>query len=83
MENNAARKTKRSFTPHELVKYHMEHPDEPITNEDMENLDLGDVNTALPTRAEVSLTPMQKVEADELADNLEKNSTGMSYKADI
>jgi len=27
-----------SFTPRELIRYHMEHPDIPITDEHIENL---------------------------------------------
>lgn len=30
--------TKRGLTPRELIHYHIDNPDEPITDEDMENL---------------------------------------------
>ena len=73
--------TNKSFTPHELVEYHMQHPDEPITDADMENLDLSlDEN---PSIDEIKLTPEEKKNADELADAIKSDSTGMSYRADI
>ncbi len=38
----ASGKTKKSssFSPRELIMYHMENPDEPITDEDLRNLNL-------------------------------------------
>ena len=80
-ENKSVNNTHRSFTPHELVQYHMEHPDEPITDADMRNLNLELDNPALVN--EIVLTPAQKQSADELADAAQSNGTGMSYKADI
>lgn len=45
MHNNlslqqAFTKKKTSFTPRELIRHHMENPHEPITDEDIENLNL-------------------------------------------
>ncbi len=45
MHNNvslqsAFNKKKASFTPRELIRHHMENPHLPITDEDIENLDL-------------------------------------------
>ena len=39
-DNNAdgSNKTKAGLTPRELIYYHMNNPDEPISDEDMENL---------------------------------------------
>ncbi len=31
---------KESFSPRELIMYHIENPDEPITDEDIRNLNL-------------------------------------------
>lgn len=70
-------KASQPLTPHELVQHHMEHPDEPITNADMESLEI-------PSKGdEVTLTPEEKKNADELADAIQSGGTGMSYKADI
>ena len=33
-------KKSSSFSPRELIMYHMENPDEPITDEDLRNLNL-------------------------------------------
>jgi hypothetical protein len=35
---NGNNKTKTGLTPRELIYYHMNNPDEPISDKDMENL---------------------------------------------
>jgi hypothetical protein len=80
-EQNPPDTKNQPLTPHELVQQHMEHPDEPITDAEMENLDL-ETNDG-STEDEVKLTPAEKQRADELADAIQSDSTGMSYEADI
>jgi len=72
VQRNAPENTKQSLTPEELIHRHMLNPDEPITDEDMKNLDVSQ-----------QLTPEAKAEADKEADILEKDNTGMSYTADF
>jgi len=74
--------TKHTLTPHELVEQHMQHPDEPITDAEIQNLDLG-VNENATSEDEIILTPEEKKNADELADAIDSDSTGMSYEADV
>ncbi len=61
-------KKKNSLTPHELVRRHMDNPDEPITDEDMENIDLT-----------IQMPDNTKNEADREADELEGDNTGTAY----
>ncbi len=75
-------KTTHHFTPHELVERHMQHPEEPITDADIENLDL-EVNPDAKLGDEIVLTPEEKKCADELADDIQSDNAGMSYKSDI
>jgi len=75
-------KANQSLTPHELVQHHMEHPDEPISDAEMESLHT-DNNENASNGDEVTLTPEEKKNADELADAIESGGTGMSYEADI
>ncbi len=42
---NKSNKTKAGLTPRELIHYHINNPDEPISDEDIENLVL-DTNAA-------------------------------------
>jgi hypothetical protein len=81
-QQNISDKTTHSLTPHEIVERHMQHPEEPITDVDMENLDL-EVNPEEKPGDEIILTPEEKKCADELADAIQSDSTDMSYKADI
>ena len=78
---------KAALTPHELVQHHMEHPDELITEEDMNNLILSDETETekfgTTTGDEVQLSRKEKADADELADEISKDNTGMSYEAGI
>ncbi len=37
---SATAKKKSSLTPRELIKYHIANPEEPITDEDIQNLNL-------------------------------------------
>ena len=76
-------KTTSSLTPHELVEQHMQHPEEPITDAEIENLDLEVNPDAAAPGNEIILTPEEKKCADELADAIDSDSTGMSYDADI
>jgi len=78
----AVDKPAHSYTPHELVERHMQHPEEPITDADMENLDVEPVADAEP-QDEIVLTPEEKKNADGLADTIQSDSTGISYQADI
>ena len=75
-------KTTHSLTPHEIVERHMQHPEEPITDADLENLDL-EVNPDAKPGDEIILTPEEKKSADELADTIKSDSTGMCYDADL
>jgi len=81
-QQNNPEKVTQPLTPHELVEQHMQHPEEPITNADIENLDL-EVNPNATPKDEIILTPEEKKNADELADAAQSDSTGMSYEADI
>jgi hypothetical protein len=74
--------TTHHFTPHELVEQHMQHPAEPITDADVENLDLK-VNPDASPGDEIILTPEEKKSADEFADAIKSGSTGMCYDADL
>lgn len=38
--SSAVSNKKSSFSPRELIMYHIENPDEPITEEDIQNLNL-------------------------------------------
>ncbi len=38
--SSAATKQNSSFSPRELIMYHIQNPDEPITDEDLRNLNL-------------------------------------------
>lgn len=69
------------LTPEQLVQRHMEHPDEPITDKDMQNLQSGVQNATSPNG--VALTDEQKAEAAELAKAIESDGTGMSYDASL
>ena len=69
------------LTPHELMQKHMEHPDEPITDAAMKNIQSGIVNATSPDG--VPLTEEQKRQANELAKAIESEGTGMSYQAGI
>jgi hypothetical protein len=75
-------KATHSLTPHELVERHMQHPDEPISDADIENLDL-EVNPNAAPGDEIILTQEEKKSADELADAIKSDSTGMCYDADL
>jgi hypothetical protein len=75
-------KTTHLLTPHELVERHMQHPEEPITDANMESLDL-EANPDAAPGDEIILTPEEKKSADELADTIKSDSTGMSYEADV
>ncbi len=86
MNNNEnGEKKKESLSPRELIHRHSDHPDEPIINENIENLDLTDSITSTKSNSSdaVELTSEEKTSADELADNLSDDNTGMSYKADL
>lgn len=83
---NASHK-KPSLTPRELIMRHIKHPEIPITDEDIENLNLGYKGNSskelyVPANA-FRLSGKEKREADELADSLRKNGTGLSYKATL
>lgn len=77
----------QSLTPHELIQRHIDHPDEPITDADIRNLKLGgDTIAETTTTASADAAPLpaeEKSAADDLADELEKDNTGMSYQADM
>ena len=45
----ANNKPKTRFTPRELIHHHMENPDEPITDADIENLYLGNSESDIST----------------------------------
>ena len=60
----------------------MQHPEVPISDADMDNLDL-EVNPDAKPTDEIILTPEEKKCADELADAIKSDSTGMSYNADV
>jgi len=81
-QQSTLNKTTLLHSPHELVEQHMQHPEEPITDAEMENLDL-EVNPNAAPGDEIILTPEEKKSADELADAIESDSTDMSYEADI
>lgn len=72
----------QSLTPQELVQHHMEHPDEPITDAQMANLDVRTGNDAA-TGTGTTLTEEEQKQADELADAIESDEAGMSYEADV
>lgn len=80
-------KNKNYLTPRELIKRHMEHPENPITDEDMNNLKLSDADESQPTDITDSdgiiLTKKEKDVADNFADELNDANTGTSYKADL
>jgi hypothetical protein len=81
-QQNSSDKTTHHLTPHELVEQHMQHPEEPLSDADIKNLDL-EVNPDAKQGDEIILTPEEKKRADELADAIQSDSTGMSYNADI
>jgi len=81
-QQTGSNKTTPLLTPHELVERHMQHPEEPITDADIENLDL-EVNANAAPGDEIILTPEEKKSADELADAIQSDSTDMCYEADI
>lgn len=70
------------LTPQELVQHHMEHPDEPITDAQMENLDVG-TSTDAATGTGTKLTEEEKKKADELAAAIKSDGTDMAYEADV
>ena len=70
------------LTPHELVERHMQHPEEPITEADMKSLDM-EVNPDAAPGDEILLTPQEKRNADELADAIKSDNTGMCYDAEL
>ena len=82
LQQNESDKKNHLLTPHQLVEQHMQHPDEPITEADINNLNL-DVNTEGTTNDNSRLTSEEKRNADELADAIESDDTGMAYKADV
>ena len=91
-ENNAkksADENSLSRTPHELIKQHSRHPDEPVTEADLQNLDLDNNPETTPAQEasdsdnSIALSDEEKAKADALADQLKKDNTGMSYEADL
>lgn len=78
----SSNKKAASLTPHQLVTRHMQHPEEPITDADMENMNL-EVNPDGTSYDEISLTAEEKKSADELADAIASDSTDTAYKADM
>lgn len=78
---------KPSLTPRELIKRHMEYPDSPITDDDMNNLKLSDdegFSSIQPAQEDATqLSDEEKIKADKMANELGKDNAGMSYKADI
>src|SRR4051812_34293792 len=46
-------KTRKGLTPRELIHYHIENPDEPIQDEDIENLILHIPNSLLDSNASI------------------------------
>ena len=69
-DNTIPEKSKPLLTPHELVQRHMENPDEPITDEDINNLDISN-----------QLPPDKKIEADEDAELLKKYNNDNLYNS--
>ena len=74
---------KPSLTPRELIMRHIENPDIPITDEDIQNLNLGhagnrEADMYVPEAA-AQLSEKEKREADELADEMANTNTGTSY----
>jgi len=48
---NGTNRTKTGLTPRELIHYHINNPDEPISDEDMENLVLTIDNNTIAASA--------------------------------
>jgi hypothetical protein len=53
---NETNKTKPGLTPRELIYYHMNNPDEPISDEDMENLILTTDSNTIAASAPEGIT---------------------------
>jgi len=58
---NAINKGKAGLTPRELIYYHMNNPDEPISEEDMENLVLITTNSTMVINAPATAAGKEQI----------------------
>ena len=77
----------KSLTPHQVIQRHSEHPEQPITDADMNNMKLSDEPDTVAGNASgddpVVLSQKEKDVADNMAHQLNQPNTGMAYKAKI
>ncbi len=68
--------TKPQLTPHQLYNYHIQHPNEPITDEDIRNLkiDSGGVYKDHQLTGEEALTGLIPDEENKESDIIEKEN---------